>query len=281
MTYDDARGAGTGMVLTPDGEVVTNHHVVEGATSIRVTVMTTGRTYVAKVVGTDARDDVAVLGLTGASRLRTVTPGTDGVEVGDKVTAVGDANGTPSHLSAAGGRVLSTNQSITTQDDGTAAGERLTGLIQISSDVISGDSGGATYASDGKVVGMTTAASSGGTDVVGYAVPITKVVRIANDLENGVAGSRYVYGYPAFLGVGLAPTGTTVQGAFSGTGAARAGITAGDRITSVGGTRVRTAAQLHAAIARLSPGDRVGIGWTDADGTAHTATVTLGTGPVQ
>ena len=94
MKYDGGKAAGTGMVLTSDGEVVTNHHVVAGATSIKVKVMSTGKTYTAKVVGTDAKDDVAVLQLVGASGLSTVTPDTDGIAVGDEVTAVGDANGT-------------------------------------------------------------------------------------------------------------------------------------------------------------------------------------------
>jgi S1-C subfamily serine protease len=280
MKYDGGEAAGTGMVLTSDGEVVTNHHVVAGATSVKVTVMSTGKTYVAKVVGSDAKDDVAVLQLTGASGLTTVTTDHDGVSVGDKVTAVGDANGTVSHLSAATGRITALKQSITTQTEGAATGERLTGLMEISADVISGDSGGATYDSQGEVVGMTTAASSGGTDVVGYAVPITKVLSIADDLDSGVTGARYVYGYPAFLGVGLTQSGTTVQGAYPGTAAARAGIQAGDRITAVGSTKVTTSTQLHNLIAKLAPGDRVSLTWTDTSGSSHTSTVTLGTGPV-
>lgn len=282
MKYDGAKAAGTGMVLTSDGEVVTNHHVVDGATSVKVKVMTTGRTYVAKVVGTDTRDDVAVLQLTGASGLSTVTPDTDGVAVGDAVTAVGDANGTVNYLSAATGSVLAENQSITTQDAGSATGERLTGLMEISSDVISGDSGGATYDVDGRVVGMTTAASSGTTDVVGYAVPIAKVMRIANDLERGVTSARYAYGYPAFLGVALGQdtTDATVQGVFKNTPAADAGLGAGDRITAIGENRVSTSAQLREAVAQLSPGTSVAISWTDTAGVSHTATVTLIDGPV-
>jgi S1-C subfamily serine protease len=246
-----------------------------------VKVMSTGRTYTAKVVGTDARDDVAVLQLDGASGLSTVTPDSDSVSVGDAVTAVGDANGTVSYLSAAKGKVLATGQSITTRSEATASSERLTGLIKISSDVISGDSGGATYDSEGEVLGMTTAASSGPADVVGYAVPIAKVLRIAGDLEDGVTSARYAYGSPAFLGIGLGQTGTTVQGVYEGTSAAKAGISAGDRITAVGGTRVRTATQLHDAIAEHSPGDQVSVTWTDTAGASHTATVTLGTGPVE
>ena len=280
MKYAGAKAAGTGMVLTADGEVVTNHHVVAGATSVRATVMSTGKTYVAKVVGADAKDDVAVLQLSGASGLSPVTTDTDGVSVGDKVTAVGDANGTTDYLSAASGKVLALDKSITTQDDGAAKGERLTGLLEISSDVVGGDSGGATYDAQGEVVGMTTAASSGG-DVVGFAVPISKVVRIAGDLESGVTSSRYEYGSPAFLGVALAGTSTQVHGAYPGTPAANAGIAAGDRITGIDGSDVGTAKELRSAIAAHSPGDSVSVTWTDTAGSSHTATVTLGTGPVE
>ncbi len=278
--YSGSKGVGTGMVLTSSGRVVTNHHVVEGSTSLEAKVMSTGRTYAATVVGTDAKDDVAVLQLSGASGLDTVTADTDGASVGDKVTAVGDANGTPDHLSAASGKVTALNDSITTRSEATAAGERLTGLMKISSDVISGDSGGATYDEDGEVVGMTTAASVGGAEIDGYAVPIDKVLSIVDDLENGVTSSRYDYDRPAFLGVGLSETGATVAGVYEGTPAAAAGIAAGDRITAIGSTRVSTSAQVQAAVGRLDPGDQVSVSWI-GDGASETRSVTLASGPVE
>lgn len=280
MKYDGGKAAGTGMVLTSDGEVITNHHVVEGATSVKVKVMSTGATYTATVVGTDATADVAVLQLKDASGLATVTTDTAGVSAGDAVTAVGDGNGTVGYLSAATGSVLATQQSITTQSEGSASGESLSDLIQISSDVVSGYSGGATYDEDGEVVGMTTAASSGTSDVVGYAIPISQVLSIADDLENGVTNASYDYGYPAFLGVGLG-SGTTVEGVYDGTPAADAGITAGDSITRVGGLAVTTQTQLRAAVASHSPGDSVSVTWTDASGTSRTRSLTLAKGPVQ
>ncbi len=279
LKYENGEAAGTGLVLSSGGEVVTNHHVVAGATTIKATVMSTGRTYTAKLVGADSTADVAVIQLAGASGLDTVTTDPHAVSVGDAVTAVGDGNGTTDHLSAATGKVIATKQSITTQAEGAAAAEKLSNLIEISSDVVGGYSGGATYDSDGQVLGMTTAASSGSSDIVGYAIPIATVLKVAGDLEAGVHDSAYVYGYPAFLGVGLA-NGTTVGQAYDGTPAAKAGLAQGDRITKVDGTATSTSTQLRAAIASHAPGDSVRITWVGTDGSTHSATATLTQGPV-
>jgi S1-C subfamily serine protease len=280
LKYQGGKAAGTGMILTSDGEVVTNHHVVEGATKIRVTVMGTHQKYDATVVGTDPTDDVAVLQLTGASGLQTVRTDVSNVSVGDVVTAVGDAGGSATTFSAAAGKVVATGQHITTHSPDSNETEKLHGLVEISSDVISGDSGGATYDAAGQVRGMTTAASSGGGDVVGYAIPIGTVLAIANDLEHGTVNARYDYGTPAFLGVGLRGRDTTVSGAFPGTPAAGAGVAAGDRITALNGTPVHTANSLRSAVTTYSPGDHVTLTWVDPSGASHTAAVTLISGPV-
>ena len=279
LGYQDGEADGTGMILTSDGEVVTNHHVVAGATTVRATVMSTGRTYTATVVGSDTKDDVAVLQLADASGLTTVTTDSTLPSVGDAVTAVGDANGTEDHLSAAAGDVLALDQEITTQSEGNAEGQTLTGLIEISNDVISGDSGGATYDAQGEVLGMTTAASSGG-DVTGYAIPIAKVLRIADDLGHGVTSSRYAYGRPAFLGVALGDASSTVADVYPDTPAAEAGLSAGDTITSVGGTSVSTSTALRDAIKTHDSGDTVRVSWTDSAGDEHSASLTLVAGPV-
>jgi S1-C subfamily serine protease len=280
LKYQGGKAAGTGMILTSNGEVITNHHVVEGATRIRVTVMDTKQKYTATVVGTDAKDDVAVLQLDNASGLQTVQTDTSPVSKGDAVTAVGDAGGSTAAFTAAEGTVTATGQHITTHSQDSSQTEKLKGLIEISSDVISGDSGGATYDAQGAVIGMTTAASSGNGDIVGYAIPIGTVLSIANDLEQGTQNARYEYGTPAFLGVGLSGADTRVGDVFPGTPAAQAGVTAGDTITALNGTPVHTSRALRRAVTTYSPGDRVTLTWTDPAGASHTATVTLMDGPV-
>ena len=290
LNYGQGQAAGTGMILTSDGEILTNNHVVEGATSISVRVVTTNQTYKADVVGYDATHDVAVLQLRNASGLDTVaTDGTSTVQVGDTIVGVGNANGDGGSSSAAKGTVAAVDQSITVQSETGGDSEKLAGLIQVSADIISGDSGGPLYNADGKVIGMDTAASSGTAEVSGFAIPIASALSIADQIEQGNESGTVSIGYPAFLGVELAQaapyadqtsTAATVAGVIDGTSAADAGITTGSTITSLGGTTITTATSLSEAVAAHQPGDSVRVSWTDSSGGSHTATVSLGQGPV-
>lgn len=116
LAYQGADAAGTGMVLTSHGEVLTNNHVVDGATSVKVTVVATGVTYTAKVVGTDPTQDVAVLQLQGASGLGTVRTDTSAATASEKVIGVGNAGGVGGAPSAASGQVTATGATITAAD---------------------------------------------------------------------------------------------------------------------------------------------------------------------
>src|SRR6478609_11427610 len=158
-----ASAAGTGIVLTSNGEVLTNNHVIRGATSIKVTDVGNGRTYTAKVVGYDASKDVAVIQLQNASGLTIANLGdSSSVQNGDAVTALGNAGGKGGTPSVATGAVTALNQGITASDEGSGANsEQLTGLIETNADIQPGDSGGALVNSYGQVIGMNTAASSG------------------------------------------------------------------------------------------------------------------------
>ncbi|GAA3579768.1 hypothetical protein GCM10022222_75730 [Amycolatopsis ultiminotia] len=162
LGYQGAAAAGTGIVLTADGEVLTNNHVVEGATSIKVTDIGNGRSYTASVTGYDRSHDIAVLKLAGASGLATEKLGDSSkVTVGDAVVGIGNAGGTGGEPAVAAGRVRALNQSITASDESSGSSEKLTGLIQVDANIQSGDSGGPLANANGEVVGVDTAASAG------------------------------------------------------------------------------------------------------------------------
>jgi S1-C subfamily serine protease len=267
------------MVLTSNGDVLTNNHVIDGATSISVTIVSSGATYTATVVGTDPSADVAVLQLDDASGLATAALSNSPATVGEAVTAVGNAGGTGT-LTAAGGTVTALDQSITATDSNGSNAEQLSGLIETGAGVQPGDSGGPLYDSAGAIVGMDTAAASGGA-AQAYAIPISTAEGVATQIEQGATTATIHQGYPAFLGVSLSdgPGGVTVLGVLPDGPAASASMAAGDVITAVGGQPVASAADLSGALAGYSPGQQVTVSWADGAGGAHSATVTLGTGP--
>lgn len=285
LGYDGAEAAGTGIVLTSGGLVLTNNHVVAGSTKIAVTVASTGQTYTGTVVGTDSTDDVAVIQLTGASGLSTAAIDDQPATIGDAVTAVGNADG-HNALTAAAGTVTALSSDVTTSAEGPAASESLHGMIQISADVVPGDSGGAVLDGQGEVVGMTTAASVGSASTEGFAIPIERALTIASDLVAGDQAAGVTIGYPAFLGVEVSPSasastrsGVTVGGVFESTPAVAAGLVAGDTITAIDGTAVSNSAALSSTLSAHKPGDSVTVTWTDAAGASHSASVTLAQGP--
>ena len=265
--------------------------MIDGATKITATVVATGRSYAAAVVGTDPGDDVAVLRLSGAAGLPTARLATAAqVAVGDAVTAVGNAGGKGGTPTAASGHVVALARDITASDENGTDAERLTGLIQVDAAVQAGDSGGPLYA-DGAVIGIDTAASTSGrgrvattaaqTGSAGFAIPIATATAIAERIVDGEQSSTIHQGVPGFLGVQLPDdaAGTTVSGVVRGSPAAAAGLRAGDTITAVGGAAIDRPDALSDALAGHRPQDRVAVAWTDTAGASHTATVTLATGP--
>lgn len=286
LGYQGGSSAGTGMVLTTGGLVLTNHHVVEGATAISVTVESTGETFEATVVGYDASADVALLQLTGASGLATVALDDDGgVAQGDTVTAVGNADGT-GQLVAAAGRVTGTDETMTARTSTAGGAQTLSGLLEFSAAVVGGDSGGPVLDEEGEVVGITTAASVGGTATVAYAIDVVDAVAVAQQISSGEETATVRIGYPAFLGIGLdagagTVAGARVAGVLDGTPAAGAGLAAGDVVTAVDGTAVSSATALQELLDGYAPGDSVTLTWTDpSTGASEQATVTLTQGPV-
>jgi S1-C subfamily serine protease len=293
LGYQSATAAGTGMILTANGEILTNNHVIDGATAISATVVATGRTYTAKVVGTDVTADVAVLQLQGASGLSPIPLGnSSGVATGDTVIALGNAGGVGGAPSVVTGTVQATGQAITASDQGGANAERLTDLVETDAPIQPGDSGGPLVNASGKVIGMDTAASTGSRFQVAantaFAIPINDALSIVHQIEAGKASATIHLGLPGFLGVevqgagalgGNTTPGAVISAIVAGSPAARAGLQAGDVITAVDGHKIAAASDLTTQLRGHQPNDRVSLTWTDQSGSSHTATVTLMTGP--
>ena len=308
---EQAVSEGTGMVLTSSGEVLTNNHVIAGATSIKVRDIGNGRTYTATVVGYTESNDVAVLQLKGASGLRTVSLGNSStLAKGQRVVALGNAGGKGGTPSVATGKVTAVGSSITAQDQGDGVSEHLTGLIRSNAGIKAGDSGGPLVNTAGQVVGMDTAASTSSaagpatssassSATTAYSIPINTALRIARQIEAGKGSASVHIGTTSFLGVAVATsgqagvtgagvpgqfgqsssTGAVIEGVVQGTPAARAGLRAGDVITSLGGHAISSSSDLSKVLVGYHPGSKVSISWTDQAGQTRTATIVLTTGP--
>jgi S1-C subfamily serine protease len=319
LGYAQQQAAGTGIVLSSNGVILTNNHVINGATKISVTDVGNQKTYTAKVVGYDRSHDIAVLQLQNASGLQTAPLATAQASVGQDVVGVGNAGGTGGTPSAAGGTVTALDQSITANDQGDGTSEQLTGLIETNADIQPGDSGGALVNTSGQVIGVDTAASAGysfqfngqSQGNQGFAIPINTALSIARQIEAGNSSSTVHIGETAFLGVEISPQGGSGSGDNSGFGgifggnsgnsgntgssvsgaavagvvtnepAQEAGIAQGDVITTLGGKSIDSANALTKAMLTYHPGDKVTIGWTDSSGQNHTASVQLSSGPPQ
>ncbi len=295
LGYQQAVAKGTGMVLTPSGRVITNNHVIEGATSITVTDIGDHRTYQAAVVGYDQSQDIAVLQLAGASGLKTVSLGTSSAAtVGEKVLALGNAGGRGETPGAATGTVTALGQSILATGQLARISEQLTGLIQTDVALQPGDSGGPLVSLGGEVIGMNTAASaqlqitSGATQA--FAIPARQLGVIAAAIAAGRSSAAVHIGATASLGVqvvpyrvpvpgNLASAGAGVIGIGAGTPAAKAGLVSGDVIVSIGGRAVTSAMSLRSVIDAYHPGDTASLRWVDEAGRVHTAVIVFVPGP--
>lgn len=291
LSYAGGQAAGTGMVLTRSGEILTNNHVIRGATTLRVVLPGTGRTYPATVVGYDVGADIAVLQLRGASNLKTVSLGNSStLKRGQSVRAVGNAGGTGT-LTTSTGTVTGLGRSITVDDD-SGGSARLTGLIETDAGLQPGDSGGPLFAA-AKVVGMDTAASmSGGLQDVmsrdGYAIPIDRATAIAKLIVSGRSSAAVHIGGTAFLGVSAASpddahaqAGAVVAEVVPGSAAAAAGLSPGDLITAVDGRGVPSPAALGSLILAHAPGETVAITYVDQSGATRSTSTELSSGPPQ
>lgn len=300
LGYQDAAGAGTGIVLSRSGEVLTNNHVISGATRIRVTDVSTGRSYPATVTGYDRSHDVALLQVQGASGLPTASIGDSStVSVGDEIAAVGNAGGVGGPPSIAPGRVSALDRTIIASDAHGRSTQQLTDLIQIAADVVPGDSGGPLLNTAGQVVGMDTAATMGfrfeSARGEGFAIPINEAINIAKHIESGSGSDTVHVGPTGVLGIVVQDTnapaplgpsssdsagpGAIVVGVLPSSPGDQAGLAAGDIIVSADGTATESATTLTTVLNHHHPGDPVELTWLDPSGQQHDATVRLATGP--
>jgi S1-C subfamily serine protease len=291
LGYQGGAAAGTGIVLTSSGEVLTNNHVIQGATSVKVVVPSTSRSYTASVVGYSMTGDIAVLQLSGASGLATVpTADSAKLQVGQRVTAVGNARGRGT-LTRSSGTITALGRTITAGDG--VNSERLVGLIQTNAALQPGDSGGPLLDAAGRVVGIDTAATTGftfeSTAGGGYAIPIDRAVSIAKQIETGRSTTTVHVGKTAFLGIqvgrtssfGESQTGVPVGGVLAHSPASKAGLAAGDIVTALDGHAVGSSNALVKLLLLRHPGQKAKLTWLDASGGRHSATISLASGPPQ
>jgi S1-C subfamily serine protease len=278
-------GAGTGMILTADGQVLTNYHVIQGASSVKATLYneTAGRT--ARVLGFDKANDVALVKINGVSGLQPVELGDSGkLQVGDDLVAIGNA------LNLTGGPTVTTgivSAKDRTLDDPTLPQD----LIQTDAAINPGNSGGPLVNGDGQVVGMNTlviqqANSAEAAQNLGFAIAVNNIKPLLNDLAKGVSRAT------PYLGVGVvtltpdiatrfnlkADHGAVIQDLTTGGPAAQAGLQRDDVIATFDGKDVSTDTGLVSLIRSHRPGDKVSVTYVRGQ-TSHTATVTLGTKP--
>ncbi|MCV7067749.1 S1C family serine protease [Mycolicibacterium houstonense] len=286
VDYQQAYGIGTGIVLSPGGEVLTNYHVVQGANTINATVG--GQKFPADLVGYDRQHDIAVLQLHGATGLLPAPIGdSTALAPGHLVVALGNAGGTGSPLTREVGTVSAFGRTVNAEDELTGATDEINGLFEFAAPVRAGDSGGPVVNSAGQVVGMTTAASVNfrmGPGGKGFAIPINDAMGIAGQIRSRTPSPSVHIGPPTMLGVGVRTAqqqngGVIVQDVVPGGPAEAAGLIPGDLLTSIDGTSLDSARTLTLVLDRHYPGDVVGLTWIDRAGQQHNGKATLAAGP--
>jgi len=267
-------GQGSGFFISSDGFAVTNNHVVEKAESVEVTT-DDGKTYTAKVIGTDPRTDLALIKIDGRSDFPAVKLSEHAPRIGDWVLAVGNPFGL-------GGSVTAGIVSARGRDIGAGPYDD---FIQIDAPVNKGNSGGPTFDVDGNVIGVNTAifSPSGGSVGIAFAIPADTVKTVVAQLKDKGAVTR------GWIGVQIQPVtadiadslgikkaeGALVAEPQAGSPAAKAGIKSGDVILSVNGEPVKDARALARTISTMAPGTSVKLGLLHS-GKEDTVTVTLG-----
>jgi S1-C subfamily serine protease len=268
LRYLQETAKGTGFVIdAAAGLILTNNHVIAGATSVTVTLVTSGRSYPARILGYDRADDVALLQVRGVPGLKAVRIGSSArARVGMPVLAIGNEGGQGGSPTVAPGVISSLDRTIIASDQSSDLTETLYGMLETSADIRPGDSGGPLAGPDGRVIGISTAAG-GSTVYSGYAIPIDRAVPIARQIAAGRPGPRIQIGLPAFLGVLLPDSNSTdprrqasqelhQTGAVSGSGS---GCTSGDTTATPSSIASAGTGALVDGVLCGTPADQAGL----------------------
>jgi S1-C subfamily serine protease len=315
-SLDQGEAAGTGILISSSGLVLTNNHVIASSNELEAEIGGDGNQHPAKVLGYDVQNDVALVQIEGVSGLDAASLGnSSSVQVGDAIVAMGNAGGKGGAPSVVSGTVTALDQQITASDQDGSNAETLHGLIQINANIQPGDSGGPLVDANGDVIGMDAAASTGnggfgfgGGQNEGYAIPIENALAIGKQIQSGNGSDTiHVGAHAGILGVSIqsdttangygdpfggnndfggssgqgstSGNGASVAGVQSGSGADDAGIQAGDTIIGIDGTTITSGSQRTHTMVRYGPGDQVKVQWRDSSDQSHSATVELGSGP--
>ena len=283
LGYQHGLAAGTGMIISRSGEVLTNNHVINGATKFKVVDVTSHRRYTATVAGYSVSRDIAVLQLANASGLRTVKRGgAISLHVGMRIVARGNAQGRGGPPKTARGRIIALHQQIVAKDE-TGDPETLNNMIATNAPVVPGYSGGPLENAQNRVLGIVTAGSTNPGFHRGFAIPLPQALQIARRIESGRSNAIVHVGPTAFLGVRLANVAdeAKIASVLQGKPADLAGLAAGDVITSLNGVAISSKADVRQTVLSLVPGKTVPIGWTDSKGVAQSGDITPISGPPQ
>ena len=272
-------GAGSGVIISSDGYILTCAHVVDGASTITVTIGDTD--YTATLVGEDTTSDIAVIKIDADGLTPATVGNSDGLKVGQSVMAVGNPLGELGGT-VTGGMISALNRSVTIQGSSSV---NTMSLIQMDASVSPGNSGGGLFNMNGELIGIVNAkSSSSDAEGLGFAIPINDAIKVAQELlENG-----YVTGRP-YLGItylavedaqtaaqlGVNAYGVYVVEVVKGGPAEKAGLQAGDRIVSVDGTEIASKDDLGTLMQKHAAGDTLSI-TIAREGQMQTVNVTLG-----
>ena len=269
-------GAGSGVIISQDGYILTCAHVVSGATSIKVQ-LSTGDSYDATVVGSDSTSDVAVIKIDATGLTPAVIGNSDALAVGETVVAVGNPLGTLSN-SVTDGIISALNREVTVEDNDMT-------LLQTDASISPGNSGGGLFNANGELIGVVNAKSSySEAEGIGFAIPINSAMDIANQLIENGSVARPALGVTIVdvsdantaQQMGVSATGVYVVQVTAGSGAESAGVKAGDRIIAVDDTAVSTSNDVKSYLAKKNVGDTVNL-QVERDGKVLTLAVTLST----